>query len=174
VGGGVVVAAGSWSGGIEVDGGAGSVPVRPVRGQLLQLGWQGTPLAGVVWGERCYLVPWDDRTLLVGATVEDAGFDERTTAAGVRELLEAACALVPHAATASFLGARAGLRPASGDDLPIIGRSVRLPNLMYATGHYRNGVLLAPLTARLVADAMLEGREDPLLELTRPQRFGHL
>ena len=110
----------------------------------------------MTWSGRCYLVPWDDGTLLVGATVEEAGFDERTTVAGVRDLLDAACELVPRAWTAGFLGARVGLRPATPDDLPVIGPSSVMPNLMYATGHYRNGVLLAPLTAQLVADAMLE------------------
>ncbi len=171
---GVVLAAGSWSGQIEIAGVAERVPVRPVRGQLLHLAWNGTALRRVTWAERCYLVPWEDGTLLVGATVEDAGFDERATAAGVRDLLDAACEIVPHAWTAGFLAARAGLRPASRDELPVIGRSVVLPNLMYATGHYRNGVLLAPLTAELVADAMLENRIDPLLAATSPQRFGAL
>ena len=170
----VVLAAGSWSGQVAIVGMKTSVPVRPVRGQLLHVAWNGPPLRRVVWGERCYLVPWDDGTLLVGATVEEAGFDERTTVAGVRDLLDAACDLVPHAWTAGFLGARAGLRPASADQLPIIGASRVLPNLMYATGHYRNGVLLAPLTAQLVADAMLDGRIDPALRATSPQRFGEL
>jgi glycine oxidase len=170
----VVLAAGSWSGQIEIVGLAASIPVRPVRGQLLQIMWHGQPLRRVIWGERCYLVPWDDGTLLVGATVEDAGFDERTTVAGVRDLLDAACDLVPSAWTAGFIGARAGLRPASADQLPIIGASQVLPNLMYATGHYRNGVLLAPLTAQLVADAMLDSRIDPALEATSPRRFGRL
>lgn len=170
----VVLAAGSWSGRIEIAGVAAAVRVRPVRGQLLQLSWNGPPIRRVLWSARCYLVPWDDGTLLVGATVEDAGFDERATVAGVRDLLEAACDLVPHAWTASFLGARVGLRPASGDGLPMIGGSQVVPNLMYATGHYRNGVLLAPLTAELVADAMLEGRIDPALALMSPQRFGTL
>jgi glycine oxidase len=170
----VVLAAGSWSGQIEIVGLAASIPVRPVRGQLLQIMWNGPPLRRVIWGERCYLVPWDDGTLLVGATVEDAGFDERTTVAGVRDLLDAACDLVPSAWSAGFIGARAGLRPASADQLPIIGASQVLPNLMYATGHYRNGVLLAPLTAQLVADAMLDNRIDPALEATSPRRFGRL
>ena len=170
----VVLAAGSWSGQIEIVGLAASIPVRPVRGQLLHCMWNEPPLRRVIWGERCYLVPWDDGTLLVGATVEEAGFDERTTVAGVRDLLDAACELVPSAWTAGFLGARAGLRPASADQLPIIGASQVLPNLMYATGHYRNGVLLAPLTAQLVADAMLDNRIDPALEATSPRRFGKL
>ena len=170
----VVVAAGSWSGEIAIDGVSATVPVRPVRGQLLHLGWTGTPLRRVTWSSRCYLVPWEDGSLLVGATVEDAGFDERTTVAGVRELLEAVSEIVPRAWTAGFLGARAGLRPATTDELPVIGPSTVMPNLMYATGHYRNGVLLAPLTARLVADAMLENRIDPLLAPVSPARFGEL
>ena len=170
----VVLAAGSWSGSIDIDGVAVRVPVRPVRGQLLQLGWTGPALRRVTWSERCYLVPWDDGTLLVGATAEEAGFDERATAAGVRELLDAACEIVPHGWTAGFLGARVGLRPASSDDLPIIGASRVLPNLMYATGHYRNGILLAPLTAKLVADALLDNRVDTGMDAMSPQRFGEL
>jgi glycine oxidase len=170
----VVVAAGSWSGEITIDGVSAQVPVRPVRGQLLSLGWTGTPLRRVTWSSRCYLVPWDDGTLLVGATVEEAGFDERATVAGVRDLLDGVCDLVPHAWTAGFRGARVGLRPATPDGLPLIGPSSVLPNLMYATGHYRNGVLLAPLTAKLVADALLESTFDPMLALVRPSRFGDL
>jgi glycine oxidase len=169
---GVVMAAGSWSGGIEIEGVTAPVPVRPVRGQLLQLAWDGPPLKRVLWGDRCYVVPWDDGTLLVGATVEEAGFDERTTVAGIRELIDAACGLVPHARTAAMTITRAGLRPATPDDMPLIGPSSVLPNLMYATGHYRNGVLLTPLTAQLVADAMLENTIDPMMTLTSPQRFG--
>jgi glycine oxidase len=171
-GNGVVLAAGSWSGQILVDGVDVRLPVRPVRGQLLQLAWTGPTLGRVIWSERCYLVPWQDGTLLVGATVEEAGFDERTTTAGIRDLIEAAAEIVPHVWTAGFTAARAGLRPATPDEVPVIGPSTTVPNLVYATGHYRNGVLLAPLTAQLVADAMLDQRIDPLLELTSPKRFG--
>jgi glycine oxidase len=92
----------------------------------------------------------------------------------VADLVDAVCELVPHAWTASFTSARAGLRPATADHLPIIGRSRVLPNVMYATGHYRNGVLLSPLTAQLVADALLENIVDPLLAITSPSRFGEL
>jgi glycine oxidase len=169
----VVLAAGSWSGQIEIEG-AARPPIRPVRGQLLHLAWNGATPRRVIWGERCYLVPWDDGTLLVGATMEEAGFEERTTVAGVRDLLDAACELVPHAWTAGFLGARSGLRPASGDGMPIVGASRVVPNLMYATGHFRNGVLLAPLTAQLVADVLLDDRVDPVLDVIGPQRFGGL
>jgi glycine oxidase len=171
-GGAVVFAPGSWAGQIAIDGVSAPVPVRPVRGQLMSLGWVGPPLRRVTWSSRCYLVPWDDGTLLLGATVEEAGFDERATVAGVRDLLDAACEIVPHAWSAGFRGARVGLRPATSDGLPIIGPSSAVPNLMYATGHYRNGVLLAPLTAELVADAMLDNRIDPLLAAVSPARFG--
>jgi glycine/D-amino acid oxidase-like deaminating enzyme len=118
------------------------------------------------------LIPWQDGTLLVGATLEDVGFDLRNTVAGVHDLLNAATELVPATWNAAFLGARAGLRPATPDDLPILGQSAAAPGLFYAAGHYRNGVLLAPITARLIGDAMLEGREDHLLRHFSPDRFG--
>ena len=167
----VVVAAGAWSGQIEIDGVPG-LPVRPVRGQLLELAWPGPPLQRIAWGSRCYVVPSGPNTLLVGATVEEVGFDERATVGGVRELLDSACHLVPHASQATFTAVRVGLRPASPDEMPIIGRSGKIPGVVYATGHFRNGILLAPLTARLVADLVLDNREDPLLADTSPQRFG--
>lgn len=167
----VILAAGSWSGQLAIDG-VPPLPVKPVRGQLLQLACDGPALKRIVWGSRCYLVPASPGMILVGATVEDAGFDERTTVAGVRDLLDAACDLVPRLWRAAFVGARVGLRPCTDDEMPIIGRSAKIPGLVYATGHYRNGVLLAPLTARAVADLVLDNREDPLLAVTSPQRFG--
>ncbi|MGC4085131.1 MAG: glycine oxidase ThiO [Vicinamibacterales bacterium] len=167
----VVLAAGAWAGQIAIEG-AAPLPVRPVRGQLLHLGWSGPPLARITWDERCYLVPWRDGTLLVGATVEEAGFEERTTVGGVRRLFEAVCDLLPNAWNASLLSARVGLRPASPDPLPIIGWSQVLPRLMYATGHYRNGILLAPLTAQIVADAVLGTKDDDALRVTSPTRLG--
>jgi glycine oxidase len=169
-----VLAAGAWTGQIEVDGASARVPVRPVRGQIVHLGWSGTPLRRITWDERCYVVPRVDGTLLVGATVEDAGFDERTTVAGVRDLLEAACDLLPHAWTASLLAVKVGLRPGSPDALPAIGWSRAVPGLIYATGHYRNGVLLAPLTAALVAGALTGDAPDAALAWTSPDRFGEL
>ena len=138
------------------------------------LGWTGTPLRRVTWSSRCYLVPWDDGTLLVGATVEEVGFDERTTVAGVQGLLDAVWRLVPHASTAGFRSARVGLRPATADDLPVIGASAVMPNLMYATGHFRNGVLLAPLTASAGGRRDARRQIDPMLAAVRPSRFGAL
>jgi glycine oxidase len=166
----VVIAAGSWSGQVEVEGDA-PVPVRPVRGQLVRLDWPGPPLAQIVWSPRCYMVPRRDGTLLVGATVEDVGFDERPTVGGVHDLLEAACEALPDARLAGFKEVRVGLRPAAPDGLPILGKSPANGAAVYATGHYRNGVLLAPVTAKLVADLVLEDRLDPMLAAFSPERF---
>jgi glycine oxidase len=104
------------------------------------------------------MVPWQDGTVLVGATMEDAGFDERPTAAAVTALIDAAAALLPGARDAAFVEVRAGLRPspAAEPSLPHIGRSPVIPNVTLATGHFRNGVLLAPLTAQQVATQVLE------------------
>ena len=167
----VVLAAGSWSSRVGLPEPLADA-VRPIRGQLLRLTWPAAPLPRhVIWGPDCYVVPWKDGTVLVGATVEDVGFDERTTAAGVRDLLDAVCELLPAAWGATFREARAGLRPATADGLPIIGPSAGTPGVTYATGHYRNGVLLAPITAALVADWILEGRIDPALRPFQPARF---
>ncbi len=172
----VVLAAGSWATQIRIAGVAPALWVRPIRGQLLHLAWQTEqPLRHVLWGTDCYLVPWLNGRVLVGATVEDAGFDERATAAGVRDLLEAACALVPRLWQASFVEVRVGLRPASPDAVPIVGESEVLPGLIYATGHFRNGVLLTPLTAALVKALVMEdAASDPALEAMNPARIGHL
>jgi glycine oxidase len=147
----VVIAAGSWSTAL-----ADATAVRPVRGQLLQLQVSGSVLQRVLWSESCYMVPWNDGTVLVGATVEDVGFDERTTGAGVRDLLAAATAVLPALADATFVTARAGLRPLTPTGLPVIERSREHPALISATGHYRNGILLAPLTAQLVGELVVD------------------
>ena len=164
----VVVCAGSWLSAMRLGSVAPSRNVRPIRGQLLRLAWQGSPLNRVIWGSTCYIVPWRGGMVLVGATVEDVGFDERTTAAGVRDLLDAVCELLPEAWRATFLEARAGLRPATTDGLPIIGRSTHSRHITYATGHYRNGVLLAPLTAQLIGDLLLDNVADPALDALKP------
>jgi glycine oxidase len=166
----VVIAAGAWAGNVAVNGDA-PPPIRPVRGQLLRLQWTHAALARIVWGPSCYIVPRADRTLLVGATVEEVGFDERVTVAGVRELLEAACDVLPDVRNAGFTTARAGLRPAAPDGLPVLGPARADTGIVYATAHYRNGVLLAPITAELIADLVLTGRRDPILDAFSPARF---
>jgi glycine oxidase len=171
----VVVAAGCWAGQMHIAGVEPPLGIRPVRGQLLHLAWPtAQPLRHVLWGTDCYIVPWLSGRVLVGATVEEAGFDERATAAGVRDLLEAGCTLVPHLWQASFEEVRVGLRPASPDGLPLVGPSEVVPGLVYATGHYRNGVLLAPLTAHLVRSVVMGDGQDPALDVLRPARIGRL
>ena len=150
----VVIAGGSWANRLK----AGGPQVRPIKGQLVRLRFDTSPATRVLWSEACYMVPWQDGTLLVGATMEDAGFDERPTAAGVSLLLEAAAQLMPAAREAAFVDVRAGLRPAPADAgaLPFIGASPAIGNVTIASGHFRNGVLLAPLTAHLVSDLVLD------------------
>lgn len=165
----VIVTSGAWSISLPLEGHP-AVPTHPVRGQLLRLQTVGAALRRVLWGESCYLVPWGDE-VLAGATVEDAGFDQRATLEGVTSLAEAARALVPSLSTATFSGVRVGLRPGSPDGLPLIGASSHWPGLVYATGHYRNGILLAPLTARLVTDLVL-GRSPAIPDAVLPARLG--
>jgi glycine oxidase len=123
-----------------------------------------------VWGTGCYTVPWSDGSLLVGATVEDAGFDEHSTVEGVAELAAAVQRLLPAAAKASIDAIRVGLRPATPDGLPWIGPLAAAPRVIMAAGHFRNGVLLAPLTADLVATIIAGQTTDPALALTTPNR----
>jgi glycine oxidase len=179
----VVVAAGSWSSLIGAAPRQVAPPVKPVRGQLLHLRRRRRPASRVIWHEASergaasklgpsYAVPWADGSVLVGATVEDVGFDEHQTPDAVAQLRAESVALLPETADAVLHAVRVGLRPSTPDGLPLVGPSSTMPNLFYATGHYRSGVLLAPLTAALVADFILDGRRDPALEHTRPDRFG--
>ena len=169
----VVLAAGSWSSQIRVEG-ADAVPVKPIRGQLIQLQAEPGALQRVIWGPTGYLVPWPDGAVLVGSTVEDVGFDEHHTEEGVRGLRAAAVALVPSLANAAMTGVRTGLRPRGPDDLPMLGRSTVVPGLIYATAHYRNGVMFTPLTVRLVDELVFDKGRDPALRDLDPARHGRL
>jgi glycine oxidase len=117
------------------------------------------------------VVPWSSGSLLVGATAEEAGFDERATTVGVRDLTSAVIGLLPDAAGARFDAVRVGLRPALPDGLPAIGPFQRAPRVVMATGHFRNGVLLAPVTGEIVARYVVDGLRDPAFEVTSPDRF---
>jgi len=163
----VVVTAGSWATALLGDDGP---EVRPIRGQILRLRSRERLASRVLWGARCYVVPWRDGSMLVGATVEDVGFDERATAGGVRQLLEASFEILPALERATFVEVRAGLRPKGPGELPVIGRSPTMPGVILALGHHRNGVTLAPLTAALVADVVFDEQDRPELALLRPDR----
>ncbi len=151
--------------------GAGfELPVAPVRGQIASLDAPSPPFGPILWSEGgVYLVPKRDGSVVAGATVERVGFDCRVTASGVAELLAGAARLVPALADATFRGAWAGLRPETPDGLPLIGPVPGAAGLYVAAGHYRNGVLLSPVTAELVADGLLgKGWREPAF---LPERF---
>ncbi|MCD0450955.1 glycine oxidase ThiO [Actinocorallia sp. API 0066] len=158
----VVLAAGSWSGGLS------DLPVRPVKGQIIRLRspypFLTRATRGLVQGFSMYLVPRPDGELVIGATQEEMGFDGRVTAGGLWELLRDARALFPGVTELEFTEVTASFRPGSPDNAPILGPSA-VRGLLYATGHYRNGVLLAPLTADALADVLAGG---DLPEVARP------
>ena len=149
-----VLAAGAWSGSLSWLPSEALPPVRPVKGQILTLrGAPADPVAGrIVVSERVYLVPRADGRLIAGATVEEMGFDTRVTAGGVFELLREAYRALPDTAELELERVVAGLRPGTPDNAPIVGPST-VEGLVFATGHFRNGILLAPLTAHGVAAA---------------------
>ncbi|HEY3227521.1 MAG TPA: glycine oxidase ThiO [Planctomycetota bacterium] len=164
-----IVAAGAWSGDLlaEVD---LNLPVRPVRGQMVLLQGSAGALRRAIISHDSYLIPRADGRILVGSTVEEAGFDASTTADGVAFLLAQAKRLAPGVGKFAVETTWAGLRPATPDRLPYLGRPPGAEGLIIATGHYRNGILLAPITARIVAD-LVAGRP-PSLDLApfRPGR----
>ncbi|MBI2956114.1 MAG: glycine oxidase ThiO [Acidobacteria bacterium] len=156
----VVNAAGCWAGQLG-ELGRRLTPTRPIRGQMIALESSGgSPiLQHVMRSARGYIVPRGDR-LILGSTLEDTGYDKSLAAAGLRGILAGAMEMVPALGSAPFLEAWAGLRPDTPDHLPILG-ATDVENYFVATGHYRNGMLLAPITAELVGDVIL-GRKPSL------------
>ena len=168
----VVLAAGVWTNAI---GGLarGVVPaVRPVKGQLLHLTTRpgAIPVTHVIRGVDVYLVPRGDGRIVVGATVEEQGYDVTVTAGGVHALLRDAYELVPGIAEAELTEVTASLRPATPDNAPAIGPT-SVPGLVVATGHFRNGILLTPVTADAVAVYLAEGRVSSDITPFSPTRF---
>ncbi len=157
----VVLACGAWSGVATWLPERARPPVRPVKGQILELRAPDgePPCQRIVASERVYLVPRPDGRLIAGATTEELGFDAAVTAGGVHELLREAYRLLPDVAEMELVEAMAGLRPGTPDNLPLIGPGA-LEGLVLACGHYRNGILLAPLTGDAVAD-LLQGGDIP-------------
>ncbi|MGB3717115.1 MAG: glycine oxidase ThiO [Candidatus Promineifilaceae bacterium] len=145
----VVIAAGCWS---EQISDLPPLPVQPVRGQALMVA--GQPFRRIVMSPRGYLVPKGNGQTMIGATVERVGFDEANTLGGLNQIVDVGLEIAPGLRDNEFLGAWAGLRPGTPDNLPFIGPFGELPNLIAATGHFRNGILLAPITAALVRAAI--------------------
>ncbi len=165
----IVNAAGCWSGLIETENRV-PLPLRPVRGQMVCLEIKPQPLHHLIHSTGCYLVPWPDGRILVGSTLENVGFDKRVTAEGVQQLLAAAINVAPALASATVGDVWAGLRPDTPDNLPILGATA-IANFIAATGHFRNGILLAPITAQLISELILTGASSTPLDAFRPQRF---
>ena len=168
----VVLAAGCWSGGLGGLAAEALPPVRPVKGQLLHLrGPADQPLCqGNVRGLEVYVVPRGDGRVVVGATVEEQGFDTRVTAGAVHELLRAALELLPDVAELELTETVVGLRPGSPDNAPMLGPAGP-DGLVVATGHYRNGILLTPVTADAIAELLATGQVPELIAPFGPARF---
>jgi glycine oxidase len=157
----VVLAAGAWSAQLPDPGGGALPPIRPVKGQTVRLRVPGPPLLrhvirGTIKGSPVYLVPRDDGELVIGASSEEVGFDLAPRAGAVYELLRDAQSLIPLLGEVQFGEVSTSVRPGSPDNAPIIGRS-SIPGLVLATGHYRNGILLTPVTADGIADLISTG-----------------
>lgn len=173
----VVIAAGSWSG--ELEGLPRSLPVFPVKGQMLAVDGRSRtngrgarpPIERVVHGTGAYLIPREDGRVLIGATVEHVGYRKGPTPRGVAGLIAAAARMVPLLADLPLVETWAGFRPGTPDDMPILGAEPELGGLYYATGHFRNGILLAPLTARVTADLIAGGPPAALIAPFSIARF---
>jgi len=173
----VVVAAGAWSGAID---GLPRIALRPVKGQILRLrdpahhGPGRGLLQRIVRFEGGYLVPRGDGRYVLGATMEERGFDTTVTAGGLYELLRDAGELVPGVHEMVIEEMSAGLRPATPDNAPVLGPAEELAGLHWATGHHRNGILLAPVTADIVVDGLTDGGGDPVSPAFAAVRFGRV
>jgi glycine oxidase len=164
----IVVAAGCFSAAIDwLDRYA---PTRPIRGQLLALESKSVPVGRTLRSNKAYLVPRPNGRIIAGSTLEDAGFERHVTPAGVRKILDGVLELAPALANAQLVDAWAGLRPGTPDNLPILGPT-DIGGLYMATGHYRNGILLAPATARLLSQWILGGKFELDTERFSPRRF---
>jgi glycine oxidase len=163
-----IVAAGSFS--AQIGGAQEYAPVRPAKGQMVSLRCDSARIQRVLWSERIYVVPRNDGRILCGATVENAGFDKTVTAGGIHANLDAAIELAPILARARVEDTWAGLRPDSPDHLPIIGPT-DIRGLLIATGHFRSGVLLTPITAKLIGEFIAEKTPSVAWEKFSPMRF---
>jgi len=163
-----IITAGCFSGTIE--GVAAYAPVRPAKGQMAALRADELKIERVLWSEKIYLVPRNDGRILAGATVEYAGFDKRVTAGGIERILSAAIELAPGLKNARLEEMWAGLRPDSPDHLPILGPT-DLDGLLMATGHFRSGILLTPITAQLIREWITEQKVSLDWDRFSPMRF---
>lgn len=171
----IVVSGGAWSSFIKVLDAASPNPrIEPVRGQMVCLDSTDSPpniARHVIYSPRGYLVPRRDGRVLAGSTTEQAGFDKEATASGVHSILSNALEISPRISDLPLINVWAGLRPRAPDSLPVLGPCADIPGLLFATGHYRNGILLAPITGELIAGAIVDNVVSPDLNAFGPDRF---
>ncbi|MBD0370792.1 MAG: glycine oxidase ThiO [Pyrinomonadaceae bacterium] len=168
----VVIAGGAWASSLMTEG-AGAIQIEPVRGQMLCFDARALAARHVIYSPRGYLVPRMDGRLLAGSTTERAGFDKRVTVEGAHTILTHALEIAPRVGRLSLVDAWSGLRPRVADDLPVLGASTQTRGLFYGVGHYRNGILLAPITGELIAEEMMSGTASPLMKPFTLERFHH-
>ncbi|HUQ34167.1 MAG TPA: glycine oxidase ThiO [Pyrinomonadaceae bacterium] len=168
----VILAAGAWTSFLTPsDKGAPWVSIEPVRGQMLCFETRQRLARHVIYSPRGYIVPRLDGRLLAGSTTERVGFEKLVTEAGVRAITSHAQEIAPAVGCLPLMDSWAGLRPRAADDLPVLGASSEVDGLFYATAHYRNGILLAPLTGELLSEQIMTGRASPLVSAFSPDRF---
>ena len=167
----VVVAAGAWSSRIESSKQLKHIGVEPVRGQMLCFEAKPQLARHVIYSSRGYLIPRHDGRLLAGSTTEHAGFDKRVTKEAIAAIKEMAVEIFPVVQSLPLIDSWAGFRPKPKDGLPVLGRSNEIEGLIYATGHYRNGILLAPVTGDSIAEIIIEAAQPSLLTAFSPDRF---
>jgi glycine oxidase len=176
----VVIAGGAWTSSLGLTAISGrssekrlpNLGIGPVRGQMLCFEVNPQITRHVIYSQRGYIVPRRDGRLLAGSTTEEAGFDKRVTAEGVSSILSAALEISPQVGALPISASWAGLRPRAADGLPVIGRYAEIAGLFYASGHYRNGILLAPITGELIAGAIVD-QVAPPFSFFSPDRFDH-
>ena len=166
-----VVATGAWTSFIKIGGMPMPFHVKPIRGQMIAFETPLRAIRRVVYSPRGYVVPRADGRVLVGATVEDAGFEKMTTPDGIDDLTAAAYEIEPGLKKYPVTSAWAGLRPFAADGLPVIGSLPGYENAFVATAHYRNGILLAPLTAKIVAEKIVDDGSPEFFDSFTPERF---
>lgn len=164
----IVLACGAWSSLL-----VSNVTIEPVRGQMLCFALPSgeRPISHVIYSPRGYLIPRRDGRLLAGSTTERAGFEAKVTDEGLRTITSAAKEIAPCVERLALKDSWAGLRPRARDDMPVLGASSEIAGLFYATGHYRNGILLAPITGELLAEQIVDNRTHALLNRFSPDRF---
>jgi len=166
----VIAAAGAWTSQLNIDHSEMPLNVEPVRGQMIAFVPSKPTFHHVIFSSYGYIVPRRNGKLVVGATVEHCGFDDHTTAEGIEKLRTNAVKMAPFLHDLKIDDSWSGLRPKVSDDLPVIGRFTGIEELFIATAHFRNGILLAPITGEIIADKIVGENDSPYLDIFSPKR----